>query len=444
MKLLALLIAITSPACAAAAPTLPDAPATAAGSVAKPEITNTPARVQDDLDTLGLWSSESALARLAKALPANSVCVEYRAHAGAHSGSDARDEILEVRVLRADGSLATSTLGMVGMISTPIARWRQAIGYSIARPIEPGEPAPDLATDGEALREIVLDPVLAAAREAKTLFVKPVGDIHRVPLDALPSAKGDGSLVGDAVSIAYVVSFHDLERSNDGTLPSMFAPSLLAVGGIDYGTPASTATPRWRALPRTRDEADEIAILFRRGFERDATLLSGPNVTKLTFADRARTARFVHLATYGWCDLEGVGPLDRIVVPGSLCGLALTGVNVSKDGALTADELAHFDLSHCELAVLSASDTHAGIVRAGQGVQSLCKAAHDAGARAVLGTLWAIDGSSVRELMSVFYTRLWIAKRSKLDALWDAKRAMREKGLPARVWAPWVLIGDPR
>ena len=31
-----------------------------------------------------------------------------------------------------------------------------------------------------------------------------------------------------------------------------------------------------------------------------------------------------------------------------------------------------------------------------------------------------------------------------LPARRDAKRAMREKGLPPRVWAPWVLIGDPR
>ena len=39
---------------------------------------------------------------------------------------------------------------------------------------------------------------------------------------------------------------------------SMFAPLLLAVGGIDYGTPAANATAKWRALPGTRDEAEEI------------------------------------------------------------------------------------------------------------------------------------------------------------------------------------------
>lgn len=399
------------------------------------------ARANDDVAALGLWASKDALSRLAKALPPNSACVAYATHVEVRSGNDARDEIVEVRVLRSDGTIATITLGTQGTVCSVIARWRRAIGNPIVPSVEP---APDIAVEGETLRELVLDPVLEAARDANTLFVMPVGDIHRVPLDALPSSKGDGSCVGDAISIAYVVSFGDLEHSDGGKAPRMFAPALLAVGGLDFGEPAEHAIPRFHALPQTRDEVEGIATLFRRGFERDATLLEGNNATKLTFADRARTARFVHVATQGWCDLEGVDRRGSIVVPGAICGLALTGANLSKDGVLTASELAHFDLSHCELAVLSASKTHVGLVRSGQLVQSLCTAAHAAGARAVIGTLWAADDPSVRELMSVFYTRLWIGKRSKLDALWDAKRAMRDKGLPPRIWAPWVLVGDPR
>ena len=32
---------------------------------------------------------------------------------------------------------------------------------------------------------------------------------------------------------------------------------------------------------------------------------------------------------------------------------------------------------------------------------------------------------------------------SKADALWEAKRALREEGHPPYVWAGWVLAGDP-
>ena len=139
-----------------------------------------------------------------------------------------------------------------------------------------------------------------------------------------------------------------------------------------------------------------------------------------------------------------------------LCGLALAGANLEKDalgrvpGIITAEEIASFDLSNCELAVLSACDTNVGVRRAGQGVASLQKALHMAGARTVITSLWKVPDEATKELMLDFYRRIWIEKKPKARALWEAKMALRakkdEQGKPlysTRDWAAWVLTGDP-
>jgi CHAT domain-containing protein len=142
--------------------------------------------------------------------------------------------------------------------------------------------------------------------------------------------------------------------------------------------------------------------------------------------------------------------------PMLLCGLALAGANMSVDavgrvpGLVTADELSALDLTNCELVVLSACDTNVGERRAGQGVASLQKALQMAGARSVITSLWKVPDEATKDLMLDFYRRLWVRNEPKWQALWEAKRVMRdakdERGQPkytTRDWAAWVLTGDP-
>ena len=132
-----------------------------------------------------------------------------------------------------------------------------------------------------------------------------------------------------------------------------------------------------------------------------------------------------------------------------LCGLALAGANLPENevgrapGLITAEEISTLDLASCELAVLSACDTNVGERRAGQGVASLQKALQMAGARSVVTSLWKVPDDATRELMTDFYRRLWVEKKPKVRALWEAKRKLRDAGLPTRDWAAWVLTGEP-
>ena len=151
----------------------------------------------------------------------------------------------------------------------------------------------------------------------------------------------------------------------------------------------------------------------------------------------SRSTRTGNRATVG-----GFAPL-------TLCGLVLAGANVAEDSAqrsarlLTAQEISSFDLSACDLAVLSACETNVGIRRAGQGIQSLQSALHMAGARTTITSLWSVPDWPTQALMKRFYEQLWKERASKADALWSAKCALRREGQDPRAWAGWVLAGDP-
>jgi CHAT domain-containing protein len=228
-------------------------------------------------------------------------------------------------------------------------------------------------------------------------------------------------------------------------------------------------------LPGTQAEIDSIQDLHARLLKGDAQILKGSKASKATLVAILPGRRFVHLATHGWFAPESrvsladagsertgargrtrVESLEQTVAgfaPMTLCGLALAGANValrgegsglgSFAGILTAEELCAVDLSRCELAVLSACETNAGIRRAGQGMQSLQAALHAAGARSAITSLWRVDDAATRELMERFYTYLWQEHLPKADALWRAKLDLRKAGHPVRNWAGWVLSGDP-
>ena len=196
-------------------------------------------------------------------------------------------------------------------------------------------------------------------------------------------------------------------------------------------------------------------------------VLQGPRASRDALVALAPRARWLHLATHGWISGRGVvqgqgtqeptSPFelsheDRVrgLSPMVLCGLALAGANGPPDrygklpGTITAEEIATLDLRNCDLAVLSACDTALGdIRRGGQGLASLQKALHMAGARSVITSLWKVPDDSTRRLMVDFYRRLWVEGEPKHQALWKAKMALRDAGQPLRHWAGWVLTGEP-
>ena len=388
-----------------------------------------------------------------------------------------------------DGSVALIELGRVRELEALAEEWRAALGT--APPGAPDRPARRGGESaqgsggareqelGRALRERLLEPLLAVSGGATTWFVCLADFVHALPLEALPLG---GGVVGDQITLVNTVSMRRFLAPAEA-LPGDGEPAMLAVGGVDFdafaGAPAlihggGVAGPgsgvpqnRTRSFHRLRGTEEEVRCLealFGSTFGRAPEVLMEAAASKAAFHRHAPGKRFLHVATHGWFeevsfpDLRASGPLwtpldanevVRSVAPLSLCGLALAGANRGCNslgrvpGILTAEELAGVDLSACELAVLSGCETHAGLRSAGLGIQSLQTALHTAGVRTAITSLWRVDDDATRELMERFYSYLWVEQMSKAEALWKAKCDLRSDGHPKRHWAAWVLSGDP-
>ena len=401
---------------------------------------------------------------------------------------------------RATPSLAIVDLGTADAIEAAAADWHEAVTGDRPR----GSPLASkggggVAARGEALRRLVFDPLVPALGDARRVVVVPDDIVHLVPLDALPLDGGQGC-VGERWRLETRISLSELlaaPRPTDAT-------ALVALGGASFNhSPlarsadvlAATDGPRptqvagvlrggaWERgfapLTHTAEEARGIGALYEElfGGERPALVVEQRKASRETLEELAPGARFLHVASHGWFapesveswdDPEALDPgagrpgrmsvADRVrgLSPMVLCGLALAGANLPPDesgrltGLVTAEEISSWDLSRCELAVLSACDTNVGLRRAGQGVASLQKALRMAGARSVITSVWRVPDEATKELMLDFYRRLWVEGKPKGQALWEAKLKLRdardEHGAPVyttRDWAGWVLTGDP-
>ena len=124
-----------------------------------------------------------------------------------------------------------------------------------------------------------------------------------------------------------------------------------------------------------------------------------------------------------------------------------TTAHLITDGVLTAYEMATMDLQGTELVVLSACDTGLGEVQTGEGVFGLRRGLQEAGAQAILMSLWEVPEREARETIALFYQN-WLAGEDKHEALRDAELAerdivVRRWGFDRRdLWGAFVLVGS--
>ncbi len=117
-----------------------------------------------------------------------------------------------------------------------------------------------------------------------------------------------------------------------------------------------------------------------------------------------------------------------------------------EDGELTAYEATGLNLQGTELVVLSACKTGLGEVQNGEGVFGLRRALQEAGAEAVLMSMWSVPDKETQELMTLFYDN-WLGGKDKQEALYKAQLQLRSEVKARRgddrpyYWAAFVLVG---
>lgn len=253
----------------------------------------------------------------------------------------------------------------------------------------------------EALYGMLLEP-LEDLLSAERLHIIPHGILHNVPFHALY----DGA--------CYALDRWEFAYAPSGAVwrTCRLRGELEAEGALVYGV----------ADPGIAHVRDEIAGLRRtlpyaQIYEDEAATLAAVPINA--------SCRYLHFATHGIFRKDN--PL-------------FSALRMA-DGWLIAHDLYHRRLE-CSLATLSACRTGVSIVAPGDELLGLVRGFLNAGARAVMVSLWTAHDAATAELMQCCYSRM-AEGLGRAAALRAAQQAVREQYPHPYYWAAFALVGAP-
>jgi len=299
---------------------------------------------------------------------------------------------------------------------------------------------------------------------AASYVVWPDAELAQLPFEALVDDSGQYLLARGPWR--YLSAVRQLLAAPSG---SRSGAAAVVLGAPDFDAGPAPVAPavaaaalrpavqqlRFKALPAAAGEAAAVAAALR-GAGQPVQLYLGAQASTQVLR-KLHGPRYLHLATHGFFLGEAGGGSEEVLgkdgqtylhdmqVPQFNSGLALAGVNrapaaIGNPGLLFASQLAQLDLDGTELAVLSACESGAGMVVAGETVDSLRQSLEAAGARSAVTTLWPVSDAASADLMGHFYRGL-TAGMDKSEALRQAKLALAPRWRHPYFWAPYVLSG---
>jgi len=388
----------------------------------------------------------------------------------------------------------------------PLLAFRGDVGQTrgvsaVEEPASPGQ-APE-APNRSAAYSAFWKPLEPALGAAKRVYVSPDGVLNTIPMGLM--ADSDGKMLMEKYELRTVNSTKDLLLPTHGSQ----SKNALLVGnpkfdltaaqqktalaqlrsgamGADAGVPQAASAQDSAAqplnvnnaqlasrggdlkgadlnpLPGTQVEVDTVGKLLKTaGWQpREYT---GELALKDAVA-QARQPRVVHIATHGFflsdeelkATAEEQGKKANVNEDPMLrAGLFFAGADRVRqgaapeagvdDGVLTAFEASQLNLQGTELVVLSACETGLGGQSNGEGVFGLRRGLQEAGADAVMMSMWSVPDQETQELMALFYQK-WLGGMDKPEALRQAQLAEREtvrkrygKDLPF-YWGAFVMV----
>lgn len=331
----------------------------------------------------------------------------------------------------------------------------------------------DMFYDKDFASEVVKllwNPLKEHISEGSTVYYVPSQMLFQVCLESLPLE--DGTLLGDHYHFVRLSSARELVREQNkanatsavlyGGLQYDLEPNVMAENAKQYdlsslmvmrGGDIVRGDSIFRELPGSKVEVERIEeILNRSKFE--VMPYTGMNGTEESFLSmHGKSPRILHLATHGFyytpTEAEKVDYLRGYSDAMSLSGLIMSGGNAAwrgkelpagtLSGVLTANNIAHLDLSNTDMVVLSACQTGQGNATA-EGLYGLQRAFKKAGVGTMVMTLWSVSDKVATEFMIKFYESLVENNWDKHKAFEQTKSYIRTQHPDPYHWAAFVML----
>ena len=193
---------------------------------------------------------------------------------------------------------------------------------------------------------------------------------------------------------------------------------------------------KFKSLKGTKEEAELIKKIL---VNKKIVEFSGINANEKNFL-KIKHPKILHIATHGFfIKSELKNPMLN-------AGIALSGANSSieegrGEGVITALKISGLDLKGTELVVLSACKTGLVSINSSDSVSLLSKAFLQAGANAIIASLWSVSDSGTKDLMRLFYSE--VKKDNNYNrALKKAKIEMIKQNISPAIWGAFILNGE--
>ena len=258
-------------------------------------------------------------------------------------------------------------------------------------------------------------------KDKKQIYIAPDGILNILPFTVLRKSSATPLLLED-IQINMLSSGRDLviqPLEGKVTPPAIFAAGLYSPSHHAFYkkqriieksiTVAKRASGlKFSPLPNAWDEGVALKKLFHDNGYEEVQFFPLEKATE-SAVKSLKSPKILHFATHGFYQ-EDISNQSKTAYQNPLLrsGLALTNANLvstgkSESGILTAQEILSLSLAGTELVVLSACETGLGEIQINEGVYGLKRSFQNAGAKAVLSSLWNINSVSSKKFMTTFY-----------------------------------------
>ena len=271
------------------------------------------------------------------------------------------------------------------------------------------------------------------------VIIVPDRILHRLPFDALRHDE-QSKAVGQLYEITIVPSATVWLRWRNEKQPMAECPALV-LADPELGTHSRvresgrSVDRQWALieghapgpLPYARREGRALVRRLGQG----SLALMGSDATEhaLKTMDLSRY-RILHFAAHAILDDEHPDRSAILLAPGA----------PAEDGLLQIREVVRLPLKG-KVVVLASCRSASGTLFQGEGVMGLARGFLQAGAHAVIGSLWPLRDEDAQKFFDTFYRHLSNGM-SLAGALAAARNDRIQDGAPPAAWAGIVLIGD--